>query len=51
MVDHGTKVANRREFCSAEPGGSDGLRVDTDVRDHRVASESREMLREASKLR
>jgi gluconolactonase len=30
VVDHGTKVANRREFCSAEPGGSDGLRVDTD---------------------
>ena len=30
VVDQGTKVANRREFCSAEPGGSDGLRVDTD---------------------
>ena len=30
MVDNGTKVANRREFCSAEPGGSDGIRVDTD---------------------
>src|SRR5947207_835916 len=26
----GTRTANRREFCSAEPGGSDGLRVDTD---------------------
>ena len=30
VVDQGTKVANRREFCSAEPGGSDGLQVDTD---------------------
>ena len=30
VVDNGTKTANRREFCSAEPGGSDGLRVDTD---------------------
>ena len=30
VVDHGTKTANRREFCSAEPGGSDGLRVDMD---------------------
>jgi gluconolactonase len=30
VVANGTKVANRREFCSAEPGGSDGLRVDTD---------------------
>jgi len=30
VVDHGTRVANRREFCSAAPGGSDGLRVDTD---------------------
>ena len=30
VADQGTKVANRREFCSAEPGGSDGLRVDTD---------------------
>ena len=28
VVDNGTKTANRREFCSAEPGGSDGLRVD-----------------------
>ena len=26
----GTRTANRREFCSAEPGGSDGIRVDTD---------------------
>jgi gluconolactonase len=30
VVENGTKTANRREFCSAEPGGSDGLRVDTD---------------------
>jgi gluconolactonase len=30
VVDHSTKTANRREFCSAEPGGSDGLRIDTD---------------------
>ena len=30
MVDNGTKTANRREFCSAEPGGSDGIRVDMD---------------------
>jgi gluconolactonase len=30
VVDNGTKTANRREFCSAEPGGSDGIRVDTD---------------------
>jgi gluconolactonase len=30
VVDNGTKTANRREFCSAEPGGSDGLRVDVD---------------------
>src|SRR5712664_508211 len=30
VVDDGTKTANRREFCSAEPGGSDGLRVDVD---------------------
>ncbi len=30
VVDNGAKTANRREFCSAEPGGSDGLRVDTD---------------------
>jgi len=28
VVDNGTKTANRREFCSAEPGGSDGMRVD-----------------------
>ena len=28
VVENGTKTANRREFCSAEPGGSDGLRVD-----------------------
>ncbi|HYM71502.1 MAG TPA: SMP-30/gluconolactonase/LRE family protein [Stellaceae bacterium] len=28
VVDNGTKTANRREFCAAEPGGSDGLRVD-----------------------
>src|SRR5947208_813450 len=30
VVDDGRRVANRREFCSAEPGGSDGLRVDVD---------------------
>jgi gluconolactonase len=30
VADDGTKTANRRAFCSAEPGGSDGLRVDTD---------------------
>ena len=30
IVDNGAKTANRREFCSAEPGGSDGLRIDTD---------------------
>ncbi len=30
VVDNGTKTATRREFCSAEPGGSDGLRVDVD---------------------
>ena len=30
VVDQGTRGANRREFCSAEPGGSDGLWVDTD---------------------
>ncbi len=29
VVDNGTKTANRREFNSAEPGGSDGMRVDT----------------------
>jgi len=28
VVEDGTKVANRREFNSAEPGGSDGMRVD-----------------------
>lgn len=30
VVGDGAQVANRREFCAAEPGGSDGLRVDTD---------------------
>jgi gluconolactonase len=30
VVDDGTKTANRREFCAAEPGGSDGIRVDID---------------------
>jgi gluconolactonase len=30
VVDNGTKTANRREFNSAEPGGSDGMRVDVD---------------------
>ena len=30
VVDNGSKTANRREFCAAEPGGSDGLRVDVD---------------------
>jgi gluconolactonase len=30
VVENGTKTANRREFNSAEPGGSDGMRVDTD---------------------
>jgi gluconolactonase len=29
VVENGTKLANRREFNSAEPGGSDGMRVDT----------------------
>ena len=29
VVDNGTKTANRREFNSAEPGGSDGFRIDT----------------------
>src|SRR5437764_11872296 len=29
VVENGTKTANRREFNSAEPGGSDGMRVDT----------------------
>jgi gluconolactonase len=28
VVDNGTKTANRREFNSAEPGGSDGFRID-----------------------
>jgi gluconolactonase len=28
VVDDGTRVANRRQFNAAEPGGSDGLRVD-----------------------
>jgi len=28
VVDNGTKTTNRREFNSAEPGGSDGMRVD-----------------------
>jgi gluconolactonase len=30
VVDNGTRTANRREFCSAEPGGSDGIRIDID---------------------
>jgi gluconolactonase len=30
VVENGTKTANRREFSSAEPGGSDGLRVDSE---------------------
>jgi hypothetical protein len=30
VVDNGTRTTDRREFCSAEPGGSDGLRVDVD---------------------
>jgi gluconolactonase len=30
VVDNGAATANQREFCSAEPGGSDGLRVDID---------------------
>src|SRR5436190_11880399 len=30
VVDNGSKTANRREFNSAEPGGSDGMRVDVD---------------------
>jgi gluconolactonase len=29
VVDDGTRVANRRQFNAAEPGGSDGMRVDT----------------------
>ena len=28
VVDNGIKTANRREFNSAEPGGSDGMRMD-----------------------
>ena len=28
VVDDGTKTANGRLFCAAEPGGSDGFRVD-----------------------
>src|SRR5271155_82752 len=28
VLDNGTATANRREFNSAEPGGSDGMRVD-----------------------
>src|SRR6266851_4094207 len=28
VVDNGTKTANRHEFNSSEPGGSDGMRVD-----------------------
>ena len=28
VVENGTKLAGRREFNSAEPGGSDGMRVD-----------------------
>jgi gluconolactonase len=30
VVENGTTTANRREFSSAEPGGSDGLRVDSE---------------------
>ena len=30
VVDDGTRTANRREFSSAEPGGSDGMRVDVE---------------------
>ncbi len=30
VVDNGTATANRREFNSAEPGGSDGMRVDVE---------------------
>jgi gluconolactonase len=30
VVEDGAKAVNRRVFCAAEPGGSDGLRVDTD---------------------
>jgi gluconolactonase len=28
VVDDGTRVANRRQFNAAEPGGSDGMRID-----------------------
>ena len=28
VVDNGTRTANGRLFCAAEPGGSDGFRVD-----------------------
>jgi gluconolactonase len=28
IVENGTTTANRREFCAAEPGGTDGIRVD-----------------------
>ena len=28
VVENGARVTNRRQFCAAEPGGSDGLRVD-----------------------
>jgi gluconolactonase len=28
VVENGAKVTNRRQFCAAEPGGSDGIRVD-----------------------
>src|SRR5947207_14362283 len=28
VVENGTRTANRREFNSAEPGGSDGMGVD-----------------------
>jgi gluconolactonase len=30
VIENGTKAVNRREFCAAEPGGSDGMRVDVD---------------------
>ena len=30
VVDNGTKTANGREFFDATPGGTDGIRVDTD---------------------
>jgi gluconolactonase len=28
VVENGTSVTNRRQFCAAEPGGSDGIRID-----------------------